>query len=177
MRIMKASEQCRRTTHDGIDEVLVRVLPLQIIPFNEPCIVRHRQLNVIQEDEVRKVDLEPVVPGVAGLQHGFEHLEDLLDFRLQDLVDDYEINLEVDDGWYWDLGVVGAGGVGVVGEAKTISADDGPGLFDEAAAYPELEGSFDEGKVLGLLLAAIDLLSRRRKNLPCFPEQSETSSV
>ena len=85
--------------------------------------------------------------------------------------------MEVDDGWYRDLGVVGAGGVRVVSEAKAFSADDGPGFFDEAAAYPELESSFDEGKVLGLLLAAIDLLSRRRKNLPCFPGQSERSSA
>jgi len=85
--------------------------------------------------------------------------------------------LEVDDGWYRDLGVVGAGGVRVVSEAKAFSADDGPGFFDEAAAYPELEGPLDEGKDLGLLLAAIALLPRRRKNLPCFPGQSERSSA
>jgi hypothetical protein len=96
---------------------------------------------------------------------------------LQDLVDDDEVDLEVDDWWYRDLGVVGAGGVGVVGQAKALSADDGPGLFDEAAAYPELESSFDEGKVLGLLSATIPLLSHRRMNLPCSPGQSETSSV
>lgn len=63
--------------------------------------------------------------------------------------------MEVYDGWYRDLAVVGAGGIWVVIEAKAFSADDGPGFFDEAAAYPELEGSLDEGKVLGLLLAAI----------------------
>jgi hypothetical protein len=85
--------------------------------------------------------------------------------------------LEVYDGWYRDLAVVGAGGIWVVIEAKAFSADDGPGLFDEAAAYPELEGSLDEGKVLGLLLAAIGLLPRSRKNLPCFPGQSERSSA
>ncbi len=85
--------------------------------------------------------------------------------------------MEVDDGGYRNLGVIGAGRAGMVSEAKALSADDGPGLFDEAAAYPELEGSFDEGKVLRLLLAAIDLLFSRRMNLPCFPGQSETSSV
>jgi hypothetical protein len=97
----------------------------------------------MQEDEICEVDLEPVVPGVAGLQHGLQHLEDLLDFGLQNLVDDDEVDLEVDDGWYRDLGVVGAGRVGVANEAKVLGADDRPGLFDEAAAYPELEGSFD----------------------------------
>ncbi len=152
---MKASEQCRRPAHDGIHQILIRVFALQVIPFDEPCIVCHRQLNVMQEDKVCEVDLEPIVPGVAGLQHGFQHLEDLFDLRLQDLVDDDEVDLEVDDGWYRNLRVVGAGGAGVVGQAKVLSADDGPGQFDEAAAYPELEGSFDERKVLRLLLAAI----------------------
>jgi hypothetical protein len=96
---------------------------------------------------------------------------------LQDFVDDDEVELEVYDGWYRDLGVVGAGGIWVVSEAKAFSADNGPGFFDEAAAYPELEGSLNEVKVLGLLLAAIRLLARRRKNLPCFPGQSERSSA
>jgi len=71
MRVMEASKQCRCTAHNGIHQILIRVFTLQIVPFDEPCIVRHGQLNVIQEDEVREVDLEPVVPGVAGLQHGF----------------------------------------------------------------------------------------------------------
>jgi hypothetical protein len=57
---------------------------------------------------------------------------------LQDLVDNDEVDLQVDDGRDRDFRVVGTGGVGVVSEIECLRAGDAPGLFNEAAADPEL---------------------------------------
>ena len=66
---------------------------LEVITPHKPRIVRHRQLNIMQQDEIREIDLKPVIPWIAGLEECFQHLEDLLEFWLEQLVDDDQIEL------------------------------------------------------------------------------------
>jgi hypothetical protein len=140
--------------------------------------MRHRQLNIMQQNKIRQVYLKPIIPRIARFEHRLQHIEDPLEFRLQDLVDDDKVNLQVDDGWDGDLGVVGAGGVGVGGLAEGFGADDAPGLFDEAAADPELQCFFDEGEMLLVLVSnAMTPRSDETGHQPCSVEQSEMSSA
>ena len=70
--------------------------------------MRHGQLNVMQQDEVGEVDLEPIRPRITRLQLLLQHLKNLLQFWLKNLVDDDKIDLEIYDGRNWDSVVVGA---------------------------------------------------------------------
>ena len=141
------------------------IMNLKVILPNKPRIMRHRQLNIMQQNKIRQINLKPIIPRIARLEHRLQHPEDLFQFWLQDLVDDNEVDLQVDDRRDGDFRVVGAGGVGVVGEVEGLGAHDTPGFFDEAATYPELQGSFHEGEVLHLAVSDAPILHDRKPTL------------
>jgi hypothetical protein len=84
--IVEASEQSGRALRNCIDQGFVGIFflelrrpissrihdisefwrtNLQIVALDEPRIVSHGQLYILQQNEVRKVNLEPVVPRIA----------------------------------------------------------------------------------------------------------------
>jgi hypothetical protein len=129
------------------------IVYLQIICPHKPRIMCHCQFHIMQKNKISQVYLKPVIPRIARFKHRLQHFEDLLELRLQDLGDDDEVDLEVDYGRDGNLGVIGAGGIGVGGLTESLGADDAPGLFDEAAADPEFQGTFNQGKMLLMVIS------------------------
>lgn len=68
------SKQGKSVNRDGNGSWDNSCTNLEVVSLDKPSVMSHRQLHIIQQDEICQIDLEPIAPCIARFQHSLQHL-------------------------------------------------------------------------------------------------------
>lgn len=137
--VLEDRKQYIRTVGHHLDEWLVGpfLLRWEVVAPREVDVVSHGQVDVVQEDEDRQVNLEPIffLSRESFLFYGgADEVEDLF----QQFVDCDVVYHEIHDRSNRHKAMIRASNIVIWAHTQFFVADDVPRLLDESAGYPKL---------------------------------------